>query len=1146
MKKILTLIIAFALLIIDCNAQSWSTPSADKNYILTRVPRIPIQNPVNLDTVSYLRMNNSIQYYDGIGRNLQVIKVKNSVTLKDEVQPFEYDNIGRTSKNYLPYTDNNSNGSYKSNALTLSQGVYGFYKTTGQKVDTTTFPYGQILYEESPLNRVIEAGSAGKYWQPYNTLVTGSGHTKKNVEGINAQGEALFWKVTSNGATTAGNYPLGMLYKTIAKNENWSSTDSLPGVIKEFTNKNGQLILKRQLYRNVSGGLDSVSTYYIYDEMDNLAYVVPPAANIASFTENDPVFKEFIYAYRYDNRKRVINKKVPGKGWMNLVYNKLDQVVLTQDSVQRAKTTKEWSFIKYDAFGRIILTGIYKGNESRDSAQARVNRNSAWESKGSFHGYTLNSYPKSALNVLTAFYYDDYNFPSASTSGFTYVADSLNSKTDIVRGLLTGSKTKILGTKDSTLTVNYYDVYGRLIQSRSHNQVGGMDIINNKYAFTNQVLVSKRVHTGRNSQSVTILKWYEYDHAGRKKKIRQKIGSDNVITLAQYNYNELGQLIEKNLHSTNGSTFAQSIDYRYNIQGWLRNINKADLGSDGGVTNDDSNDKFGMELLYETGTNPQYNSNISAMNWKGGKLLLAGGQGYKFSYDHLDRLTRAITTVGPVYHENISYDKMGNIQKLGRYSQGTLIDSLTYSYYNNNNSNQLLKIEDTGTSAGFNNGSTSSSEYTYDGNGNMLKDLNAGISTDIAYNYLNLPELTTKNTTTIKHTYDAAGTKIKRRIVGSIDSVEYANGIQYINGVIDFIQTDEGRAVKNGSSYLYRYGLTDHLGNLRVEIDASGTALQEESYYPFGLSQSLPGNIDPSAKNKYMYNGKEFQNELSWYDYGARFYNVSIGRWSTIDPLAEQFIGDSPYEYTFNNPINLIDPTGMGPEDPPSKKNYPSQIPGTPKITINTGNETLDGILRGIGNVLRNIAPIRPADENDPKTLKEAWENFKNIPSNLAKIPEAFSQGNFAQKTELSITMLATVWAMKSGKVSSSSTFVKAGFNTGKVANYINQMGKCVEYAAAFKSQFARVIEKVGGKVNILEINIGKNNFLSMPTQQLSNNGMHRIVEVIKNGESMIYDNFHPNGILKSEYIKNIEGFSREKGLLSGKQLFEDFTTTIK
>ncbi|WP_305000472.1 RHS repeat-associated core domain-containing protein [Apibacter sp. HY039] len=66
----------------------------------------------------------------------------------------------------------------------------------------------------------------------------------------------------------------------------------------------------------------------------------------------------------------------------------------------------------------------------------------------------------------------------------------------------------------------------------------------------------------------------------------------------------------------------------------------------------------------------------------------------------------------------------------------------------------------------------------------------------------------------------------------------------------------------------------------------------------------------------YKYNGKELQEELGLnvYDYGARNYDPAIGRWFTTDPLAEMFPGRSPYEYVFSNPVNLIDPTGMGPE----------------------------------------------------------------------------------------------------------------------------------------------------------------------------------------------------------------------------------------
>ncbi|MCX6221333.1 MAG: RHS repeat-associated core domain-containing protein [Bacteroidia bacterium] len=158
--------------------------------------------------------------------------------------------------------------------------------------------------------------------------------------------------------------------------------------------------------------------------------------------------------------------------------------------------------------------------------------------------------------------------------------------------------------------------------------------------------------------------------------------------------------------------------------------------------------------------------------------------------------------------------------------------------------------------------------------------------------------------------YDASGNKLKKT-VGAVNSY-YQGSVLKLNGT-DIVMTGEGRAVKNGT-WSYEYDLKDHLGNTRVSFSTeTGAALpqQYKDYYPFGLEMAR-WYTTLGTPTKHLYNGKELQDEygLGWYDYGARFYDPTIGRWNTIDGKAEKYYSLSPYIYAINIPVKFIDPDG--------------------------------------------------------------------------------------------------------------------------------------------------------------------------------------------------------------------------------------------
>ncbi|CAM4114667.1 RHS repeat-associated core domain-containing protein [Pedobacter westerhofensis] len=838
-----------------------SQPSADQNYTSTKIFKVAGINSTNIESVHAASdLNQLIQYVDGLGRPIQNVTVQGSPAFKDLVQPINYDALGREVLKYLPYAPQDANnGIYRTSGI---NDVGSFYNSPPVGVKATAYPYSETVFENSPLNRISQQGAPGAAWQITNQ------HTNKIDYVTNVANEVKLWNVSGTTATGTSYFGAGKLYKTISRDENTDVTQKA-GSIEEFKDFVGHVVLKR-LWETES---KSLSTYYIYNDLGNLQYVLPPSVNengpasLSSFSESDDAFNQYIYGYHYDGRQRLTEKKIPGKSWVYMVYNQLDQLVLSQDGVQRSKTSPEWSFNKYDATGRVVISGVYASTVSAASLQTLLNNASLWETpQNSGSGYTTVAFPQSGGDNYKINYYDNYNFPGASNYGFSGGSNQTKS-------LLTGSQTRVLGTTTMLQSVNYYDGEGRLIKNFHQHYLGGVsatgnyDETTNTYDFAGLLKSSSRSHHA--NSAVTIIDTrMEYDHQGRLYNTYKNINGQGEILLSGNTYNEIGQLLQKKLHSG-----LQTTSYAYNERGWLKSV---------------SSNEFSENLTYEDGTVPEWNGNIADQHWGTGSSF---PNSFTYKYDHLNRLTSAGST-GVKMSESLTYDLMGNISELTR--DGS-IGSYTY------NGNQLYQVT----------GTLSTGTYAYDANGNVISDGRTGVS--LNYNYLNLPQIISKQGLAINYVYDAEGTKLRK--VSNAVATDYVGGIQYTNGTIDFIQTEEGVARNNAGTYSYEYSLADHLGNNRVTfyknpVTGVSEKLQQDDYYAFGLRK-----VAQNGQNKYLYNKKELQEELGQYDYGARFYDPVIGRFNTIDPLSETSRRFSPYAYGFNNPIRFIDPDGMAPED---------------------------------------------------------------------------------------------------------------------------------------------------------------------------------------------------------------------------------------
>lgn len=742
-------IVSKKLYLLSSSNESIVTPINTLTASTTSYTPVPTSNLTSLNTLSenFVREINYLSaqgdsgskqinttFYDGLGRPKQQVLNGQSTTGKNIVINVEYDAYGRQVKEYLPYRSTSSSLEIESGTLANTLSFYGSptLSTTGDaNFEATQNPYSEKLFEASPLNRILEQAAPGSDWALNNTVK----HTIRIDYQFNTVADAVKkFKATTSWNVTTGlyeptltsnlTYGANMLYKTITKNENWiSGTDN---TTEEYKDKEGKVVLKRTF----DGG-DAHDTYYVYDVYGNLTYVLTPKANIYFSTTE---LNNLCYQYKYDFKNRLVEKKMPGKQWEYIIYDRLDRVVANGPVLSPFSDVSGsgWMITKYDRFNRVVYTGWQQATTidtaARQSLQATQNAlitalSEVKQSAGaidSVSAYYSNDVEPKIFDLLAVNYYDDYTFPNAPTSFSTVLANAsqavfYNNSTAKPKGSPTGSWVR---TSSNRITKSYeknyvlYDYKLRTVRTHADNYLGGYTEIDSKLDFIGNIQYTETKHKRVIGDTEIFIKdSYTYNPYNLKMVTHiQKIGAKADELICKNSYSELGTLIEKRVGDTNVTTFTglQKVDYSYNIRGWLKGINDvSDLKAS------TENDLFAFKLNYNTvvdtspdytGT-PLYNGNISETYWRSKSDNVK--RKYSYEYDSLNRLKNAVyqkpdnaISVTNSYNETLEYDKNGNItalQRTGAFDDAAMnfqIDNLNYFYGSGNASNLLMKVTD--------------------------------------------------------------------------------------------------------------------------------------------------------------------------------------------------------------------------------------------------------------------------------------------------------------------------------------------------------------------------------------------------------------------------------------------------------------------
>ncbi len=883
----------------------YGTPSVGGNQIITTIDHPNVNVRSQLDTIK------NIQFFDGLGRPIQQIRKNQGPLPNDDiVKAIEYDNLGRVIHEYEP-------------KIIINEAFQTYPQLASQAKSTNT-------YEDNPLNRLSQSTHSA-FNHPVQTLY---GTNTSTINGILASN--LFKTTTIDG-------------------------DGRQSIV--YTDKKGRTVATQQAG---PGGTSPLTTEYDYDDKDRQTEIIPPGSAAGNPNLN--------FSNEYYGNDLVKLKKLPDQDQIEYRYNNRDLLIHYQDGHLRGQPSLQWMAYNYDDYGRQTWSGFvinpvannaalnpsialndrltqtfyYTSGNHIDKRYAHyswillpdgsidpnyfINTNySGYDNCGRLNwirknSLLINDFTKGDVHIYT------YDGADNITNDVSYQYENASLKNDI------NNHTNIDHAGRPSLHEHEFVHHGNdqgdiHIDSTTYNQwdlpdrvllghVNGISFLQSMdYHYLNNSWLSAINHFSLGGGDLFYQELF-YDNPtvgsggsiqqnGNIAQINHKVfGANTMIT--GYTYDNYNRLISSTTHDwvsaalTNGDRY--NTTHGYDERGNL--ISTTRKGAHANGSNFVYNQVDVLNITPQPGTNKisTVADNADPMY----KRFGAKGSGNIFEYDNDG------SNAG---NGNMTYDP----------TKGARI------IYNHMNLPRKIDFDNGGTI-----------EFTYDADGNQLrKVVKLGVETLEDRHYIGDAEYKDGELVQVMHPH------------GRVARSEPCDQNQFIGGILNNDQDFEGDHIFSNSSVVptgttvfsadqsitlttdftvesnkiytaqivpcnsgvwqYEYVIKDHLGNNRVvfkedgpDVGSEPDILAENHYYPFGMSIAGPWENRKKQDFNYRYNYKEIHQDFDWdwYNYGARFYDPSIGRFTGVDPLGDQFPHLNMYNYAGNNPITNIDPDG--------------------------------------------------------------------------------------------------------------------------------------------------------------------------------------------------------------------------------------------